>query len=89
MISKIPIQPFDDRLRERIRRVIFDAFDEQYQLNKRRLSEPDPDTCGTAADRVIAVLVGELLGVEVTVTSPTDDTSSILVIDTSKPNEVL
>jgi hypothetical protein len=78
---KIPIQPFDDRLRERVRRAIIGAFEEQYRLHA---TDYDPDTCGTAADRVIAVLVSELLGVEVTLAPQAIIGNGTLVIDTNK-----
>jgi hypothetical protein len=90
---KIPIQPFDDRLHERLFRAIIGAFEEQYQLQikeiqrtgiERHEADYDPDTCGTAADRVIAVLVSELLGVEVTLAPQTIIGNGTLVIDTNK-----
>lgn len=60
---KLPIQPFDDALRRDILGAIARPFDRAY---KRYGTDYDPDTCGEAADEVIALLVSKLLGVRVT-----------------------
>ena len=78
---KIPIQPFDDRLRERIRHAIIDAFEYQYLLDK---TDYDPDTCGTAADQVIAVLASEILGIKVTLAPQVVIGTATLVLDVTK-----
>lgn len=59
---QVPIQPFDDRLRTDIRLAIVRAFERTF---KDHGCDYDPDTCGEAADEVIALLVSRLLGVQV------------------------
>lgn len=81
MITRLPIQPFDDKLRTRIRMAIVSVFEEQFQKNK---VDYDPDTCGRAADNVIALLVSDLLGVEVTLVPEVVIGNGTLEIDTSR-----
>lgn len=64
MLTKLPLQPFNDRLRDRIGKAIIFQMEEDFQKHG---TDYDPDGCWMAADRVIAVLAEELLGIEVTV----------------------
>ena len=82
-LIRLPIQPFDDTLRERLFKAIQAPFEEHFQKDK---TDYDPDTCGEAADRVIALLVGDLLGVEVTVLPQRIIGNGTLGVDVDKKN---
>lgn len=56
---RVPIQPFDDSLREKMRLAIAE------QMEKCDPENYSPDDTGFVVDAVIAVLVGELLGISV------------------------
>ena len=78
---QLPIQPFDDTLRSRIRLAIGEAFERDYRLHE---IDYDPDTVDDAADRVIALLVEGLLGVRVEVLPKRVVGNGVLRID---PNQ--
>ena len=61
---RIPIQPFDRDLRERLSRVIVVPFEQEFKKYGAEASY-NPDLMGEVADRVIAFFVGELLGIQV------------------------
>jgi len=81
VIHRLPLQSFDDSLREEVRLSIASAFADQYAKNG---TDYDPDTCGDAADRVVALFVGKLLGFEVRVEPGSVIGLGTLVVDTSK-----
>lgn len=82
MSIHIPIQPFDDSFRTRICVAIAHAFDDA--STREGGIDFDPDTCGEAADRVIAVLAEQLLGVSVRVAPQRTIGTGTLIIDTSQ-----
>jgi hypothetical protein len=78
---KLPIQPFDDALRRDILAASARPFDRAYKLHG---ADYDPDTCGEAADEVIALLVSKLLGVRVTLAPQAVVGNGTLVVEPSE-----
>jgi len=85
---RLPIQPFDDALREEICKAIARPFERHYREDPITGSY-DPDTIGEAADAVIALAVGKLLGVKTTIAPQAVIGNGTVVLETDRADEKL
>lgn len=82
---RIPIQPFNTDLRDRLCKTIVVPFAQEYKKYG-AAADYNPDLMGEVADRVIAFFVGELLGIQVELAPQSIIGPGTVILDATKDN---